>query len=37
MTLRCNDGPGVDRDAVHAQTVAQALAFFGNTLPAQTP
>jgi predicted dienelactone hydrolase len=33
----CNDGPGVDRDAVHAQTVERALAFFKDTLPAKTP
>ena len=31
----CNDGPGVDRDAVHAQTVERALAFFKDTLPAR--
>jgi predicted dienelactone hydrolase len=32
----CKDGPGVDRDTVHAQAVEQALAFFSNTLPADT-
>lgn len=30
----CGDGAGVERDAIHAQAVEQALAFFGNTLPA---
>jgi predicted dienelactone hydrolase len=34
--LACNDGPGVDRDTVHAQAVEQALAFFMDTLPAGT-
>lgn len=36
MPLTCKDGPGVDRDSVHAQAVEQALSFFGSTLPAQT-
>jgi predicted dienelactone hydrolase len=32
----CKDGPGVDRDTVHAQAVEQALAFFRTTLSADT-
>ena len=31
----CNDPPGVDRDAVHTQTIEQALGFFRQTLPAK--
>jgi predicted dienelactone hydrolase len=31
----CKDGPGVDRDAIHAQTVARALTFFSDTLPSK--
>jgi predicted dienelactone hydrolase len=31
----CKDGPGVDRDTVHAQAIEEALAFFRNTLPAE--
>jgi predicted dienelactone hydrolase len=30
----CKDNPGVDRDAVHAQTVGRVKAFFATTLPA---
>ena len=33
----CADPAGVDRDAVHEQVSAQALAFFGRTLKAQAP
>ena len=29
--------PGVDRDAVHARTAAQAIEFFAGTLPATQP
>ena len=36
LPATCNDGPGVDRDAVHAQAVEEALAFFKDTLPVQT-
>lgn len=36
VPLLCNDNPGVDRDAVHAQAVRRALEFFGATLPAQS-
>jgi predicted dienelactone hydrolase len=31
----CVDNPGVDRDAVHARTVEQAVAFFAETLAAK--
>jgi predicted dienelactone hydrolase len=31
----CKDPAGVDRDAVHAQTIDWALGFFANTLPAK--
>jgi predicted dienelactone hydrolase len=30
----CKDGPGIDRNAVHAQAITQALTFFSATLPA---
>lgn len=30
----CKDAPGVDRDAVHAQTITRALAFFAASLSA---
>ncbi|CAE6722284.1 hypothetical protein R69927_01265 [Paraburkholderia domus] len=30
----CKDNPGVDRDAIHAQTAQRALDFFAATLPA---
>ncbi|NYH27875.1 alpha/beta hydrolase family protein [Paraburkholderia bryophila] len=33
----CRDNPGVDRDAVHAKTAAQAIDFFAATLPAKQP
>ncbi|MFM0645194.1 alpha/beta hydrolase [Paraburkholderia bryophila] len=33
----CRDNPGVDRDAVHAKTAAQAVDFFAATLPAKQP
>jgi predicted dienelactone hydrolase len=29
----CKDGPGVDRDAIHRQTVEQVLTFFMSALP----
>lgn len=32
LPLICKDGPGVDRDAVHARTAARAVAFFDRTL-----
>ncbi|MGA7780866.1 MAG: alpha/beta fold hydrolase [Paraburkholderia sp.] len=31
----CKDPPGVDREAVHAQTIDWALGFFASTLPAK--
>ncbi|MFM0075124.1 peptidase [Paraburkholderia sediminicola] len=30
----CKDNPGVDRDAIHAQTAQRAIDFFATTLPA---
>lgn len=29
----CKDAPGIDRDAIHAQVIDQALKFFATTLP----
>ena len=31
----CRDNPGIDRDAVHAETIERARAFFAATLPAR--
>ncbi len=31
----CADGPGVDRDSIHARVTAMAVAFFDRTLPSQ--
>ncbi|MFM0204849.1 peptidase [Paraburkholderia fungorum] len=33
----CKDNPGVDRDAIHAQTAQRAVDFFAATLPASGP
>jgi predicted dienelactone hydrolase len=32
----CKDNPGVDRDAVHTQTIERVLDFFARTLPSKT-
>jgi predicted dienelactone hydrolase len=37
LALLCQDPAGVDRDAVHAQTIDWALGFFATTLPAKKP
>ena len=37
LAMICKDHPGVDRDAIHARTAAQALEFFAGTLPATQP
>jgi predicted dienelactone hydrolase len=37
LAMICKDHPGVDRDAVPARTVAQAIEFFAGTLPATQP
>jgi predicted dienelactone hydrolase len=34
MTFMCKDNPGTDRDAIHAETIERAKAFFGGALPA---
>ncbi|AXL49479.1 peptidase [Paraburkholderia caffeinilytica] len=34
LATLCKDNPGVDRDAVHAQTAQRAIDFFAATLPA---
>jgi predicted dienelactone hydrolase len=31
----CKDNPGIDRDAVHAQAIERARAFFATALPAK--
>jgi len=33
-TILCKDNPGIDREAIHAQTIEQAIAFFTKTLVA---
>ena len=35
LATLCKDPAGVDRDAVHAQTIDWALGFFASTLPAK--
>lgn len=33
LAMICSDHPGVDRDAIHARTAAQAVEFFSGSLP----
>lgn len=37
LAMVCKDEPGVDREAIHARTAAQAVEFFAGTLPATQP
>lgn len=37
LAMICKDSPGVDRDAIHARTAAQAVEFFAGTLPETAP
>jgi len=36
LPVVCKDNPGIDRDAVHAQTIEQVKGFFHKSLPAKT-